>query len=87
MKEAGTTHWDAPNTGATNESGFTALPGGYRYYPFGFYGAMGLKGDFWSASQFHSNYAWTRVLLYNSDVLIRVDKDKGFGLAVRLLRD
>ncbi len=30
MKEAGTAHWQAPNTGATNESGFTALPAGWR---------------------------------------------------------
>lgn len=32
LKETGTSHWDSPNTGATNESGFTALPGGHRRY-------------------------------------------------------
>jgi uncharacterized protein (TIGR02145 family) len=32
LKESGFTHWSSPNTGATNETGFTALPGGYRYY-------------------------------------------------------
>jgi hypothetical protein len=31
MKQVGTTHWFGPNTDATNSSGFTALPGGYRY--------------------------------------------------------
>lgn len=31
MKEIGIVHWHVPNSGATNESGFTALPGGYRY--------------------------------------------------------
>lgn len=40
MKESGTTHWKAPNGGATNSSGFTALPGGYYYQ-----GYLGLKED------------------------------------------
>ena len=41
MKETGTSHWKAPNTGATNECGFTALPGGVRDFAMGFLG----KGD------------------------------------------
>ncbi|MQY77964.1 MAG: hypothetical protein GH151_02030 [Bacteroidetes bacterium] len=39
MKETGTTHWPSPNTGATNESGFSALPGCYRNYT-GFFGSI-----------------------------------------------
>lgn len=39
MKETGTKHWDSPNTGATNESGFSALPGGYRNYT-GFFSSI-----------------------------------------------
>ena len=47
LKEAGTAHWWPPNTGATNESGFTALPGGYRNSN-GNFGGMGGYGYFWS---------------------------------------
>src|SRR5574344_2998326 len=44
LKETGTTHWDSPNTGATNETGFTALPGGYRTN-LGFFNNIGYHGN------------------------------------------
>ncbi len=47
MKEAGTAHWQSPNTGATNESGFSALPGGLRGY--GSYALIGSFAYFWSS--------------------------------------
>jgi uncharacterized protein (TIGR02145 family) len=49
LKEAGTLHWDSPNTGATNESGFTALPGGFHYQPGGGFGVMGATGGWWTS--------------------------------------
>jgi len=49
MKESGTDHWAYPNEGATNQSGFTALPGGLRYY-MGEFDAMGLKSYWWSSN-------------------------------------
>jgi uncharacterized protein (TIGR02145 family) len=51
LKETGTTHWTIPNTGATNETGFTALPGGFRDGKVGnslFY-RIGDFGNFWSS--------------------------------------
>lgn len=50
LKEAGTSHWLDPNTGATNEAGFTALPGGYRKQDGGF-SAHGESGAWWSEDQ------------------------------------
>jgi hypothetical protein len=47
MKEPGTIHWLTPNTGATNESGFTAIPGSYRDYS-GAFNRLGTNSDFWS---------------------------------------
>ncbi|MFN8256921.1 MAG: FISUMP domain-containing protein [Bacteroidales bacterium] len=48
LKEAGTAHWNAPNTGATNESGFTALPGGNHNQPDGGFGVLGATGLWWT---------------------------------------
>lgn len=49
LKETGTAHWAAPNTGATNESGFTALPGAGRL-PDGAFRNLGRFGAWWTAS-------------------------------------
>jgi uncharacterized protein (TIGR02145 family) len=86
LKEIGTTHWSSPNTGATNETGFTALPGGSRV-GYGYFG-----GIWWSSSELDTNDA-----LYRNEALYRnVDygssdsrglgnKDNGFS--VRCVRD
>jgi uncharacterized protein (TIGR02145 family) len=50
LKETGTTHWESPNTGATNETGFTALPGGFRNYDGNFLN-IGYNGLWWSATE------------------------------------
>lgn len=49
LKEIGATHWSSPNTGATNETGFTALPGGYRFNN-GKFNGIGNYGSWWSAT-------------------------------------
>jgi uncharacterized protein (TIGR02145 family) len=49
LKENGTTNWISPNTGATNESGFTAFPGGFCW-PDGECVSMGSIGEWWSTS-------------------------------------
>jgi uncharacterized protein (TIGR02145 family) len=49
LKETGTTHWLAPNTGATNEVGFNALPGGFRNY-MGMFINLGSESSWWTSS-------------------------------------
>jgi uncharacterized protein (TIGR02145 family) len=86
LKETGTTHWPSPNTGATNESGFTALPGGYRYSNGSFYG-MGSYALFWSSTEISSGYAWNRNLDYSYSQVYRSSLDKHDGFSVRCVRD
>jgi uncharacterized protein (TIGR02145 family) len=81
MKETGTTHWFSPNTGATNSSGFTGLPGGSRETDGGFYD-LSWYGDFWSSSQ---NSAANLNCL--SRFISLFNKEKAKGLSVRCIRD
>ena len=86
LKETGTTHWNSPNTGADNTSGFTALPGGGRYNDGTFF-IIGYDGTWWSSSESNSNYAWFRNLHYfNSYVYSSYDYES-CGYSVRCVRD
>ncbi|MDP2113336.1 MAG: fibrobacter succinogenes major paralogous domain-containing protein [Bacteroidota bacterium] len=59
IKEAGTLHWDEPNTGATNSSGFTALPGGMRYFD-GYFTVLNRGAVWWTSTAKNESYAWFR---------------------------
>ena len=86
LKEIGTTHWNTPNTGATNETGFTALPGGFRYGGGGFYD-VGDYGYWWSATESDADYAWYRGVGYSSSSVGRSNGSKELGFSVRCFRD
>jgi uncharacterized protein (TIGR02145 family) len=87
MKETDTTHWHSPNTGATNESGFTALPGGYRYTDNGSFRKMGYDGDWWSTTAVDADYAWFRNIYYNFASSGRYYYKKQNGFSVRCIQD
>ena len=87
MKEVGTSHWLSPNTGATNSSGFTGLPGGYRYDLDGYFYEIGDIGGWWSSSEFNTLYALSRSLSSNSAIVNFYYTDKKFGYSVRCLKD
>ncbi len=87
MKEAGTTHWNSPNTSATNESGFTALPSGNRYYFSGSFSFISSHGYFWSATEYDIDDAWKRSLSYDGAGVFLIKDDKTSGRSVRCLKD
>jgi uncharacterized protein (TIGR02145 family) len=86
MKETGTTHWTSPNTGATNESGFTAFPSGYRRRNGDFYG-INEYGNWWSATEFTATLGWSWALYYNGVFIARHDSDKKYAFSVRCIKD
>ena len=86
IKEAGTTHWNSPNTGATNSSGFTALPGGFC--PSGdFFSYLGSEGHFWTSTVYSASNAWYRLLAADKATINRSKPLRGYGLSVRCIMD
>jgi uncharacterized protein (TIGR02145 family) len=87
LKEAGPAHWNSPNTGATNETGFTALPGAYRSADGSFGSYLGYSGFWWSCAEYSTNFAWLRTMDFNNAGVSRSVEGKGFGFSVRCVRD
>jgi uncharacterized protein (TIGR02145 family) len=86
LKETGIMHWLSPNTGATNETGFTALPGGHRYQT-GTFNHIGIWGYWWSNTEYDSEYVWYRSLLNDENIINRNIADKHFAFSVRCIKD
>jgi uncharacterized protein (TIGR02145 family) len=87
MKSTGTQYWQSPNQDATNESGFSGLPGGRRDYN-GSFGNTGGYGSWWSSTELNTYYAWGRTLAYTSGDVYRANYgSKPNGVSVRCLRD
>ena len=85
MKEAGTTHWDSPNTFATTASGLSARPGGWRGGDG--YRRMGDSAYFWTSTEGSFKHAWDRCLSCRSSDVYRSDSRSGWGCSVRCVRD
>ena len=86
MKSTGTQYWLYPNTDATNESGFSGLPGGFRNGNGTFLG-IGDFGYWWSSTEDGTYFAWDRALDYSSGGVSRGNVYKESGFSVRCLRD
>jgi uncharacterized protein (TIGR02145 family) len=87
LKEAGTAHWSGPNTGATNSSGFTALPGGSRGVSDGAFGNINSICNCWSSTANNATNAFNRYMGHNYAAAGRSYYDKKFGYSVRCIKD
>jgi uncharacterized protein (TIGR02145 family) len=93
LKEIAVTHWNEPNSGATNESGFSALPGGY-YSIDGAFTGIGDNATFWTSTKKSTLYWWDleldawcwRLHSDRSDIL-RKNYLKQNGFSVRCIVD
>jgi uncharacterized protein (TIGR02145 family) len=86
LKETGTTHWISPNIGATNSSGFTALPGG-RAICDATFDYLGERGEWWCAMECDAGNAWYIGLIYLSGFIYKDYNTKKNGFSVRCLKD
>jgi uncharacterized protein (TIGR02145 family) len=87
MKSIGTvSYWNSPNEGATNSSGFSALPGGYRIKD-GSFNNLSNSAVFWRATEVNANNAWSSRLEHNSDDVSRISYEKQLGASIRCLKD
>jgi len=86
LKEIGTIHWISPNQGATDEFGFTALPGGERDY-LGPFMEIGTIGFLWSTTETSVLHARNMVMSNTSATLASMSYMKAHGFSVRCLMD
>ena len=87
MKEAGTDHWDSPNIGAINSSGFTGIPGRFRSESGSFGGIWGL---WWKSNEYTENGANSGLCLYLTEedpIAHHSGFDKRFGVSIRCVRE
>jgi uncharacterized protein (TIGR02145 family) len=87
LKSVGTSLWSSPNTGADNESGFSALPAGQLGFngPFSF-NLINNFAFFWTSSD-NGNGGWSRSLSSGSTMIQRANKEKNHGFSVRCIKD
>lgn len=86
LKETGTIHWYSPNTGATNETSFTALPSGELFENGSFYN-IGTNAAWWSTTRYNTDYIWYWGTGYDYSDLGRLFNSEKLGHAVRCIKN
>ncbi|MGA3014551.1 MAG: fibrobacter succinogenes major paralogous domain-containing protein [Bacteroidales bacterium] len=85
LKETGTKHWDSPNSGATDATNFTALPGADRSYT-GVFHNMGIYGFWWTSSYSGIN-GIDRIMTDASANVFSINYPMDIGFSVRCVKD
>jgi uncharacterized protein (TIGR02145 family) len=86
LKESGTSHWKAPNEGATNETGFTALPGGYWLPSSKSFQSKGYVGYWWTTTEV-SGRPYYRYMNNKEGIIAYETNSKTLMFSVRLIKD
>jgi uncharacterized protein (TIGR02145 family) len=86
LKEAGSLHWKSPNTGATNETSFSAIPGGNRTNS-GLFENAGNYGQWWSTTPGTSNVSYYRYLYFGNSSMVSSFVNQKYGLSVRCIKN
>ena len=88
IKEAGFTHWEEPNVGASNSSGFSAIPAGQRRAIGGIFTGLGLYDSWWSSTEYNFEKSWYRsVATINTDVWRSSGTLKQNGTSIRCIKN
>jgi uncharacterized protein (TIGR02145 family) len=87
LKSSGTQFWLSPNLYATNQSGFSGLPGGFRLGSSGFFNNVRSTGQWWSSTESTTSNAWGLFLSHQFGSASRSNSNKRLGLSVRCLKD
>ena len=86
LKETGTINWYSPNTGASNMSGFSAIPGGCRHYE-GIFKWLGMSATYWTATNYDDSEALEHYMEYDHAKISKYHTEKVYGMSVRCLKD
>lgn len=87
LKETGTVHWNPPNPSATNESGFSALPGGKRNDDNSYFEYLGQRAYFWTTTFYAGNKLISRRIYYNNSTVGITSVYREYGLSVRCVKE
>jgi uncharacterized protein (TIGR02145 family) len=90
LKEAGTSHWESPNTGASNSTGFSAMPGGFRTFALnGYFFGINEGGYWWTPNEgtTYPSYATLKCMEFNNSQLINYEFLRFNGCSVRCVKD